>query len=103
MTKTKFANNVNPFTGLKVGAVDVSKLRISNDPILRARAVPLSKYDSVFSALKPGQCIVCEDGSAPKIKTALDKWLEHRGSKFVTKAMARYTDGKGRVWLLEDQ
>jgi hypothetical protein len=75
MTKTKFANNVNPFTGLKVGAVDVSKLRISNDPILRARAVPLSKYDAVFSALKPGQCIVCEDGSAPKIKTALDKWL----------------------------
>ena len=105
MAQTTFAGKKNPFTGqpLKpVRYIDPSALKISADPVVDGRARIVSKFDALFSQLKPGQCLICEPEQAPKLNAALRKWLDNKGLTAVkTKAMTRYpTDGKGRVWRL---
>ena len=110
--KTTFARNYNPFTGQPIAMppktdrkqanlVDVSKLQIANDPLPSHRSVPDHKYDAFFSQLTPGNCIVCEAGDAGKIGHALNGYLKRKGSKYKVKTAQKYTDGKGRVWLLD--
>ena len=105
MTKTTFAGKKNPFTGqpLKpIRQIDPSALKISADPVVEGRARIVSKFEDVFMKLKPGQCLICEPEQAPKLNSALRKWLDNKGLTSVkTKAMTRYpADGKGRVWRL---
>lgn len=85
----------------QVKLVDVSKLQIADDPLPTNRSMPDHKYDAFFSKLKPGKCIVCEAGDAGKIGHALNTYLKRIGSKHKVKTAQKYTDGKGRVWLLE--
>lgn len=107
--RTAFAGKHNPFTGQqlmtidrKIAAnVDVSKLLIADDPLPSHRSMPDRKYDAIFSKLKPGKCIVCESGDAAKIGHALNGYLKRTGSTNKVKTAQKYTDGKGRVWLLE--
>jgi hypothetical protein len=84
---------------------DPSTLKIANDPLPPTRTPPMSKYEEVFSKLKPGQCLICEPDHASRIRAALDKWLKNRmKTGFQTKAHSHYpTDRKGRVWLLNKE
>lgn len=103
MTKTKFANGVNPFTGESAGAVNVAALEITNDPLIITRQVA-GKYDRLFRTLKYGQWIKCQPGQAAKIKDALKKWLEKNGKQGTVRHTSKYqADGLGRVWLLEEK
>jgi hypothetical protein len=46
----------------------------------------------------------CPPGAAPKIATALKKWLEvHKKAGTVRSALRYGDDGTGRVWLLEPE
>ena len=85
-----------------VADIDPDKLEICNDAPLDGRARPEWKYGPVFSRLKPGQCIKCEPNQAPTLATALKKWVVDKKLPCVVRATSRYTDGKGRVWLLAD-
>jgi hypothetical protein len=84
---------------------DPTKLKIANDPLPPTRTVPKSKYDELFSQLKPGQCIVCQPQQASRVGSALKKWLENRMVKNMTiRAASRYPkDDMGRVWLLNKE
>lgn len=106
MTQTKFAKLKNPWTGEKPAArtmtlIDPSALEICTDPLPAARAMPEGKYSAKFTQLQYGQCLKCPPGTAPKIATALKKWLEtHKKLGSVRSALRYGEDGTGRVWLL---
>lgn len=100
--KTTLAKS-HPFApkGKPQNPVDISTLTISNDPIPAQRSQPPMKYESLFSQLQHGQCIVCETAESSKIGHALNTWLDKKGRRDVVKTMREYpVDGKGRVWLL---
>jgi len=82
--------------------IDPSKLAIGDDPLPESRARPGFKYGSVFERMKPGQCIKCEPNQAPVLATALKKWVVDGKLPYIVRATSRYTDGAGRVWMLED-
>lgn len=106
MTKTKFAKRTNPWTGEKqpgrtMKLIDPSDLEICTDPLPAARAMPEGKYSAKFTQLQYGQCLKCPPGTAPKIATALKKWLEtHKKPGSVRSALRYGDDDTGRVWLL---
>jgi len=106
MTKTKFAKRTNPWTGEKPATkpmtlTDPEALEICSDPLPAARAMPEGKYSSKFAQLQYGQCLKCPPGAAPKIATALKKWLEtHKKPGSVRSALRYGDDGTGRVWLI---
>ena len=81
--------------------IDVQKLRIAHDPIIK-RAVTESKYDDLFRKLSHGQCIVCDSGHANSLANVLRTYISRHGIKGKVKSTERYTDGKGRVWLLHE-
>lgn len=95
----------NPFNQAKAQRrdrfIDPTKLKIANDPLV-GRARPANKYAEIFEAMKPGQCIVCASDEAAALCGAMKKWIENTGAKCVAKFTTRYSDGKGRVWLLAD-
>ena len=95
----------NPFNQAKAQRrdrfIDPTKLKIANDPLV-GRARPANKYAEIFEAMKPGQCIVCGSDEATALSNAMKKWIENTGGPFITKFTTRYSDGKGRVWLLAD-
>lgn len=81
--------------------IDPAELSICADPIPEHRTVIGSKYDAVFSNLKPGQALKCPPGAAPgKLATSLRKFIEKRGMNCDIKTMSDYGDGFGRVWLI---
>lgn len=84
----------------KTTFVDVSKLRISDDPLPISRLAGRAKYAEIFGKLKPGQCVVCEPHEVMRISKGLREWLKDTGSDCLTRATKNYTDGKGRVWML---
>jgi hypothetical protein len=88
----------NPWPGQ-----DVSDLKITTDPIPEKRSRVVSKYESLFSRMKVGQCIVCDSKSAPNIAYSLNKWVrKNKGEGYGSKFVARYpSDNRGRVWLIE--
>ena len=108
---TKFANLKNPWTGELMSKnntpqqiIDPSALDICNDQLPLARSAPEGKYTAVFSKLKYGQSLKCPPGAAPKIATALKKWMEvHKKPGTVRSALRYAEDGTGRVWLLEPE
>lgn len=85
-----------------VADIDPDKLEICDDAPLPSRARPGRKYGPVFSKLKPGQCIKCEPNQAPTLATALKKWITDKKLPCIVRATSRYSDGKGRVWMLAD-
>ena len=106
MTQTKFAKLKNPWTGEKptprsITMINPDDLEICTDPLPQGRAMPEGKYSAKFAALQYGQCLKCPPGAAPKIATALKKWLEtHKKPGSVRSALRYGEDGTGRVWLL---
>jgi len=109
MTKTKFAKNTNPWTGEKpakkpMTIIDPEALEICDDPLPTARSAPEGKYSAKFAALAYGQCLKCPPGAAPKIATALKKWLDVNKKPGSVRSTLRYADdGTGRVWLIAPQ
>ena len=84
--------------------IDPKELEICNDPPPTVRSSPEGKYTPVFSNLQYGQSLKCPPGAAPKIATALKKWLEvHKKPGMVRSAVRYAPDGTGRVWLLEPE
>lgn len=79
----------------------VAGMYVSSDPVLK-RAAQRSIYADLFEKLNPGQCIVCNSEDVGRVSHALSKWLQKTGQsdKYRMKATMRYTDGKGRVWML---
>jgi hypothetical protein len=71
MTKAK-----NPIQYL-----DPSTLRIVDEPYKDGRASPVSKYESIFSALKPNQRMVCPARISSRLSAQLRNWLEKKGHK----------------------
>lgn len=82
--------------------VDTAVLEICDDPMPAGRAPTVNKYEAIFKAMKPGQCIKCESGEAAKIANALRKHFEVHKQNYLVRSTERYpADGKGRVWKLE--
>lgn len=93
MTKTKTPINF----------LDPSTLRIVDEPYKDGRASPVSKYEAIFSALKPGQRLVCPHGSASRLSAQLRNWLEKKGHKAPqVKSRERCDDGLGGVWWIKE-
>lgn len=93
MTKAK-----NP-----INFLDPSVLRIVDEPYKDGRALPVSKYEPIFGAVKPGQRIVCPDGTASRLAAQFRKWLENRGRRdVVVRARERCDDGLGGVWWIQE-
>ena len=83
--------------------VDPSTLAICDDPMPSGRQVTTErKYDALFAALKPGQCIKCEPESVLPISNALRKYIGIYKLKdhIVRTALNYERTGTGRVWLL---
>ena len=106
MTKTKFAKRTNPWTGEKpaprvVTLINPDDLEICDDPLPQGRPMPEGKYSAKFAALAYGQCLKCPPGAAPKVATALKKWLDVNKKPGSVRSAIRYSeDGTGRVWLI---
>lgn len=83
--------------------IDPSKLRIVDEPYKDGRASPVSKYEPVFSAVKPNQRIVCPAGSAARLAAKFRNWLEKKGNKdVIVRARERCDDGQGGVWWIQE-
>lgn len=81
---------------------DPASLVICNDPLPASRALPLLKYESLFGAMKPGQCVKCQPEQTGKLAVALRKYMERHNIEGSIKSMTRYpSDQMGRVWMLE--
>lgn len=75
-------------------------LEIDTTPYPKRRTVG-SKYDALFSALEPDQCVKCDPANTNSVSNALRKWLEvHGKSGYRVRHIVKCEDGFGRVWLL---
>lgn len=93
MTKAK-----NP-----ISFIDPSTLRIVDEPYKDGRATSVSKYEPIFSALKPNQRMVCPAGSGSRLAAQLKQWLANKGHKSpVVRARERCDDGLGGVWWIQE-
>lgn len=82
--------------------IDVSKLRIVDEPYKDGRSLPVSKYEAFFATVEAGKRIVCPTGRAGGLGSQLRKWLERQGHKnAVVKTRERCPDGDGGVWWVE--
>ena len=98
---TKFAKGRSPFTGEKVGEVDVKSLVIVDDPLPDRKRAPKFKYDEVFKKMKVGQAIKCKTIEVAKVDQALRGYLKRHEVAGRVKSTKDYGDGLGRVWLLK--
>ena len=86
-----------------INFLDPSTLRIVDEPYKDGRASPVSKYEAIFSALKPNQRMVCPQGSASRLSAQLRNWLEKKGHKApIVRARERCDDGLGGVWWIKE-
>lgn len=103
MIQTKFHKR-NPWKNEPVNKpkfVPIEKLKITNDPFESPKATQQYKYDSLFSKLKHGQCMVMDDPkNGPRVAKALRSWLDRKGVEGAVKQNLRCDDGKARVWLV---
>ena len=126
MTKTSFANGINPFVALmpveapakpkpkpklkpqahdpdrkKRLVVDVEAITISNDPFPDNK--PFAKYERKFKKMKPGQCLECKSQEVKAVTRALQEYSRSnfRTTYFVRGKTDYPEQGQGRVWLLE--
>jgi len=66
-----------------------------------ARRIVASKYDEMFSEMRPGQCIKTESDNVGKVCAAMKKWLERKGrTDVVVRSVRRMDDGYGRVYMM---
>ena len=87
-----------------INFLDPSTLRIVDEPYKDGRASPVSKYEPIFSKLKPGQRIVCPTGYAARLSAQCRNWLEKKGHKnVVVRARERCDDGLGGVWWIQEE
>lgn len=95
---TKFAGNVNPFTGHKLTDMNIE---ICNDPFV-IRKTTGSIYDELFDKLKIGQCLKCKADDVDKTVSALRTYVKRKQLKAKVKSTEMYTnvEPKGRIWLL---
>ncbi len=88
----------------KISRIDPSALSIVDEPYTDGRARPVSKYEAVFSQLKPGQRLRCPDGTASRLSAQLKKWLASNGHKnAMVRARERCDDGQGGVWWIKPE
>lgn len=80
--------------------VDISDLKICNDPPPVARTNPDGKYSTLFAVLPAGKRLKCPTGSAGRIGQALRKWMEKNKVPGSVKSTENYGDGAGGVWLM---
>ena len=83
--------------------IDVTKLRISDDPYNDGRAEQKTKYDEFFASVKPNKRIVCPAGKAGGLASSFRKWLTKRGEKSpVVRSRETCQDGHGGVWWIKE-
>ena len=92
MTKAK-----NPIQYL-----DPSTLRIVDEPYKMAAHHPVSKYRTIFSALKPGQRIVCPQALHPAVRPAPQLAGKERPKECDCRARERHCDDLGGVWWIQE-
>lgn len=102
---TKFAKGRSPFTGERVTkpqrVIDPDGLELCDDPPMPVRASKTGKYTEVFmGAVNDGKTIKCNSEDAPKLATAMKKFLKDRNIKGVVRSTKDYGDGKGRLWFI---
>ena len=86
-----------------INFLDPSTLRIVDEPYKDGRSIPVSKYEAIFSQLKPNQRMVCPNGSASRLSAQLRNWLEKKGHKDpIVRARERCDDGEGGVWWIKE-
>lgn len=84
--------------------IDPASLHIVDEPYKSSRTTQASKYDAIFSELKPNQRLVCPAGSGSKLSSALKKWLNKKGYQSpLIRARERCEDGNGGVWWLQEE
>lgn len=88
--------------------IQLDQITVGSDPYLGRQPGAPSKYDALFSALRPGMCLRTPADAAPALSAALAKYLERQGQKdvhvrFVTKYPGAKKGQEGRVWLLPKQ
>lgn len=80
---------------------DLSMFEIDTQTPFPAKRLVATKYDATFAKLRPGQSVKCDSKMAPRISTALRKWLEKRGrTDVVVRMVSRHDDGYGRVYMM---
>ena len=83
-----------------VQGIEPDLLKIEHDCPLHVARVRASKYDEIFSKLKPGSALVCEPKEAGRIAQTLRKWLQARNMPYTITQSAHCPDGRGRVWMI---
>lgn len=83
--------------------IDVSTLRISDEPYIDGRADQKTKYDEFFASVKPNKRIVCPSGKANGLASSFRKWLTKHGEKSpLVKSRETCEDGHGGVWWVKE-
>lgn len=81
--------------------IDMSLLRITDDPYRGRRPAAEGKYDPIFAKITQGKRLVCPSGHAGKIAQLLRKWLQKQGTASpLIRSVDDYGDGMGGVWWL---
>lgn len=88
------APNVMPAAKLEVK--DIGLAIVNDKP--KPRRVIKSKYDDLFSKLKPGQAIKCSPRDAHAIANAMRAWHRRRNLGWSTAMTEDYGDGYARVF-----
>ena len=84
-------------------AIDVSALRVVDEPYTDGRAMQKTKYDEFFSTVQPNKRIQCPEGKAGGLASSFRKWLMKRGHTNPTvKSRERCDDGHGGVWWVKE-
>ena len=83
--------------------IDVSQLRIVDEPYTDGRSMQATKYDAFFATVQPNKRIQCPRGKAGGLANSLRKWLKKRGHKEPNvRARERCDDDLGGVWWVKE-
>jgi hypothetical protein len=66
-----------------------------------ASRIVTSKYNEMFSSMRPGQCIKTEPENIGRIAGAMRKWIANKGrTDVVVRIVSKMDDGFGRVYMM---
>lgn len=86
--KTKFADGVNPFTGMKDGEFDPRLMVINKQkPMPKRRPAGRGKYDDMFDKLNIGDSVTVPAEAADKVWQALSGYLKRYNKRGKVKRM----------------
>lgn len=87
----------------KASHIDLSALKLTNDPLPTVRVATGSKYEALFTqAMRAQQAIKTPAGRAAGISNAARTWLRRHGhTNYTTRSVSDYGDGHGRVWIVD--